>query len=215
MSQLDEPLLKTVELSHVQLAECVGVNEKRFPKTYDVYISPAFKCYIGVLSLIVVASQVLNIITALSPPEGSSADAGAGAQIMFLVIFNLFYFGGLFAFAYFWVPKKVTRTIDSIIISFHGAKDKIIHIEDIKEIRVINNWSFADTCYIFKTYACRKVFWGIPTSLMRRMVIVTPTCCTNYQVSMTKEVMAEFLFDNSPVQTASVVAPTDIEASRV
>ena len=90
MSQLDEPLLKTVELSHVQLAECVGVNEKRFPKTYDVYISPAFKCYIGVLSLIVVASQVLNIITALSPPEGSSADAGA--QIIFLVIFNLFYF---------------------------------------------------------------------------------------------------------------------------
>ena len=205
MSQLHEPILKTVELSHVQLAECVGVNEKRFPKTYDVYISPAFKCYIGVLSLIVVASQVLNIITALTTK----------AQIMFLVIFDLFYFGGLFAFAYFWVPKKVTRTIDSIIISFHGAKDKIIHIEDIKEIRVINNWSCADTCYIFKTYACRKVFWGIPTSLMRRMVIVTPTCCTNYQVSMTKEVMAEFLFDNLPVQTASVVAPTDIEASRV
>ena len=43
------------------------------------------------------------------------------------------------------------------------------------------------------------------------MIIVTKTCCMNYQISMSNDVMEEFLLDNSPATTGVYIAP-DIEA---
>lgn len=41
-----------------------------------------------------------------------------------------------------------------------------------------------------------KWFWGFPTSMSAAVIIVTNTCCTNYQVSL--ESMEEFVRDNRP-----------------
>ena len=64
---------------------------------------------------------------------------------------------------------------------------------------------------MLKNYACRKFFWGVPTSFLQRMLIVTKTCCMNYQISMSNDVMKEFLLDNSPATTSVYMAP-DVEA---
>ena len=162
--------------------------------------------YMGVISVLILLSTGMNIYTASQATEGDIA-----YQVGFLIVFNIIYFGSLFAFAYFWVPTKVTRTVDTLIISFKGASDSILELDDIKEVRVLNTFSCSDYCYMIKNYACRKFFWGVPTSFLKRMVIVTKTCCMNYQISMKDAVMAEFLLDNSPATSSAYVAP-DVEA---
>ena len=99
---------------------------------------------------------------------------------------------------WWWCPTKVTRNNDNITISFKGARDQIIPINSIVEIRCIHSFSMKDNCDMCQKYCCKKCFWGMPTSLMKSLVIVTDSCCTNYNISMSTPVMTEFLRDNAP-----------------
>ena len=103
-------------------------------------------------------------------------------------------------FIYWWCPTKVTRNNDTIVISFKGAGDQVIPVHNIVEIRCIHSFSCNDSCYMCQQYCCRKCFWGVPTSLMKSLVIITNSCCSNYHLSMSDAVMGEFLRDNQPSQ---------------
>lgn len=72
-------------------------------------------------------------------------DSSPNLDIMIQLIINILYFSSIFAFAYYWVPTKVTRTIDTLIISFKGASDRILELDDIKEVRVLNTFSCSKT----------------------------------------------------------------------
>jgi hypothetical protein len=75
------------------------------------------------------------------------------SSIILQIVINIVYFGSVFAFAYYWVPTKVTRTIDTLIISFKGASDRILKLEDIQEVRVLNTFSCSkkirNSCFVF------------------------------------------------------------------
>ena len=184
------------ELTTGLLATCLGIELQVFPKTYPIFVSPAFKCYILISIVCVLFITGYNVALALFNPGEQRTEVKM--QIWFAVVFNIVYFAGLFIAAWYWFPTKITRTTNAIAISFKGAKDQHLPIDSIREIRAISNWSCTDMCYMCKNYTCRKVFWGMPTSVKTRLIIVTHTCCANYSVSMTDQVMADFLKDNSP-----------------
>ena len=192
-----------VELTAALLSTCVGIELKTFPKEYPVYVSPSFKCYAAVCSVLVVVTTGFHLY------ELSTTHHTQTPAVALVVVLNVSYFGALFMFLWWWFPTKITRTVDSIVISFKGARDRVLPLDSIKEIRALSNFSCADSIYMCRHYACRKVFWGIPASMLRRLVIITNTCCANYQVSMTQATMREFILDNSPsgaTQQAVMVA---------
>jgi hypothetical protein len=194
-----------VELTAALLSTCVGLELQAFPKEYPVYVSPSFKCYAAVCSALVLVTTGFHVY------DLSTSHTAQVPAVLLVVVLNVCYFAALFLFVWWWFPTKITRTVDSIVISFKGARDRVLPLDAITEIRALSNFSCTDSMYMCKHYACRKVFWGVPSSMLRRLVIITNTCCANYQVSMTQATMREFIRDNSPADaTAQAVMVAEV-----
>ena len=183
------------------LADSYGISLRLFPKDYEIYYSQGFLVYCVVLSIFVIGSTVWSVVNALQHADECEATTGekcGRGAVYFIIVFDVIYLSGVTFFMWWWCPTKVTRNNDNITISFKGARDQVIGLNSIVEIRCIHAFSCKENCDMCQKYACRKCFWGMPTSLLKTLVIVTDSCCTNYQCSMSDAVMTEFLRDNAP-----------------
>jgi hypothetical protein len=122
-----------------------------------------------------------------------------------------------FAYFYWWFPTKVTRSVaGNILISFKGAHQAVLPLAEIKEIKTITRcFPCSDNFYECACRAGGKCFWGVSSSLARRVIIVTNTCCANYEVSMTEAVMHEFIRDNLSILSLKPTHQRDISAQGV
>ena len=122
-----------------------------------------------------------------------------------------------FAYSFWWFPTKVTRSVaGNIVISFKGATQAVLPLAEIKEIKTITRcFPCSDNFYECACRAGGKCFWGVSSSLARRVIIVTNTCCANYEVSMTEAVMHEFIRDNLSILSLGPEPQRDISAQGV
>lgn len=174
-----------------ELPRSVGVYNNVFPKEYPAYYSMCFRIQMLVITVLVIGCQAFKIYMDVQKEELSQATiiiSAVATVIYFLLVMLIFWW---------WCPSKVVRTNDEVIVSFKGARDQRIPLDDLVEVRCIHMMSCTDMASMCSKYFGRKIFWGVATGWMKRLIIVTNSCCNNYQVSMTDHVMEEFLRDNS------------------
>mmetsp|Transcript_67264 Transcript_67264/g.179161 ORF Transcript_67264/g.179161 Transcript_67264/m.179161 type:complete len:207 (-) Transcript_67264:292-912(-) len=150
-----------------------------FPKEYKVKQSMGFYCYIGTMAVFILYVTFGHPVIFYGELEPA------------LLLFDVAYFGSVWLFILFQLPRSVVRERDFLVVTFCCRKRKV-PISEIEEIRIIHSLDCKS-----QMHGCRwKCVWGFPTRMDKTVFIFTHSLCDNYQLGLAD--MEGFLADNRP-----------------
>ena len=182
-----------VLLSQDQLRQAACSN--LYPKTYPVLITKSFWAVFlsgtAAAVLVIIAGPILILELAVGDVIGRLESN----YWVFPFVFSIFYVFFVLVSIVGFIPRTVERTEDSLNLYFPLQTIRI-PIDCIEEVVVVSVCGCSDSWKFGKKYAFKKILWGTPSSFDKMVVVITNTCCRNYQFTL--ENTTEFVENNSP-----------------